>query len=243
MYTVACHGCTRYAQYTPPQTTTTTNNNNKPLLSISVLFSCVQLHVRVWTNIYKGRPWYSFADLSKSHFAKSFSVTSVLKISTNLGKPIWLRHLNVSAVSRSASLFLYFYACNWDQMDPTVSAAPCKDSTETSTSSSISDAISFSTFHASVESLLKQWPTTGPWRRKLTSQSDTACRQLRRLPQASFAQQDLPWTSAKKRLRDGLAPEVLYQETSRYIKNGFYTEYVPHLHPSLFCFHVYIGMS
>ena len=44
------------------------------------------------------------------------------------------------------------------------------DVVETSTSFSISDALSFSTFRTSVESLLTQWPATVPWRHKLASQ-------------------------------------------------------------------------
>ena len=59
------------------------------------------------------------------------------------------------------AFFLSFF-CNWGQMGPTVSDEPQRDSVETSVSSSISDAISFSTYGMTVKSYLKQWPTTGP---------------------------------------------------------------------------------
>ena len=70
-------------------------------------------------------------------------------------------------------------------MDPTVSADPHRDSVETSISSSISDAISFSTFRISVKSLLKQWLMTGPRCHKLTGRLDALCDQLQSLRQAT----------------------------------------------------------
>ena len=66
-----------------------------------------------------------------------------------------------------------------------VSADARIDSVETSISSSVREALSFSTFRTSVGPLLKQWPTTGLRRHKLTSQSDSPCRQLRPLRQAT----------------------------------------------------------
>ena len=81
--------------------------------------------------------------------------------------------------------FCNIYSCKWDQMGLKVSADARIDSVETSISSSVREALSFSTFRTSVGPLLKQWPTTGLRRHKLTSQSDSPCRQLRPLRQAT----------------------------------------------------------
>ena len=62
-------------------------------------------------------------------------------------------------------------------MGPTVSTDAGADSVETSTSSSVSDVISFSAFCMSVKFLLKHWPTTGLWCHKLTSQLNAPCGQ------------------------------------------------------------------
>ena len=63
-------------------------------------------------------------------------------------------------------------------MGPTESADPHRDSVETSISSVVSGAISFSTFHTSDTSFLKQWATFGSQHPKLTCQSDVPCGQL-----------------------------------------------------------------
>ena len=89
-------------------------------------------------------------------------------------------------------------------------------------SSSVSHAMSFSTFHMSVKSLLKWWLTTGPWLHKLTSQSDASRGQLWPLRQATWRKKTLQCTLAVKRLLEGLAksPKVLLQATLCYVKNG-----------------------
>ena len=66
----------------------------------------------------------------------------------------------------------------WDQMGPKVSTDSRTDSAWTSVSSSVTDAISFSTLHISVESLPQQWMTSGPWHHKLIIQLDAVCGQL-----------------------------------------------------------------
>ena len=101
-------------------------------------------------------------------------------------------------------------------MDPTVSADPCRDSVETSISPSVRDAISLSSFHASVESLLKQWPTTRPRRHKLTSRSETPCGQLRPL-RLTTSHETCDVLRPKKRVGEDFAK-------SRKSRRGYFAE-------------------
>ena len=81
--------------------------------------------------------------------------------------------------------FSYFYFCNWDLMGPTASTDVRTGSAETSISSSVSEAPSFSTFRTTVKSLLKWWPASGSWRHELTRFSDAQCGRLQSPHQAT----------------------------------------------------------
>ena len=85
--------------------------------------------------------------------------------------------------------FIWRYSYNWNQMSPTVSADPHTNSVETSKVPSSPQTVVpvlFSTFHASVESLSKQWLRTRAWHHKLTSLSDELCGQRWPLCQATL---------------------------------------------------------